>query len=831
MVCLAIASRRCGSPSFKQCLMKKENTDRGFQVRSLESAETQSFLRSILRQDTCVPFLGAGFTRGEKARSAAVPGGNEWMEIMRSQISEAHTPHKPSESELIAADFQELSDIYFRDDIVPLEVIKATVNSKFTNVDIKDASKKRFLSISWPYIYTLNIDDAIERVIEGVRVLPYKAFARHPGSRYVYKLHGDAEDVLTAANREDLGVIFGRADYIKSLEKNQYFISNLITDFSEKNILFIGCSLTNEIDISFALASISPSEKTAKTARVFVTSTAPSSYSENRKLQSYGITDVIVGDYFEFYNLAASLSEQTEPAADALQDFKYEDNTQGFSNEAFVSYLLQSGWKHGANPYPVSIPRAAEKAVADKLGAPVVAIYGRRFSGKTTLLHRTLSETRTRRRFLVPSHVSLNLRAFNEIFRIQDALIAIDSGAVHHEQLRTLSRSTDRLAENNTTVLLGLSRLELNALGNGYAEDAINLDAKFLYSEVPAINRLLDPMGFRHWRQTESILDNVFTLGSSPIATGILKNQSRLDQRIDTICSEGRGVGHLLKPSKFDFSLLYYLTVRKRIYSFVHRTLLKKYGLAYIADTHTTEFARKWSPFIEFEETDAVSRKAENSASVLICNSYAWTQLAVRRLSDQLGLAETAAFIVDLYISVQEVDSESFQLILFDNLNLVYSTKRSNEKDWGAGVITMVYEKLAPYCAQNPDYWLQRAKGTYYLSNDPAKIRVAIEYCEKGIVERTAKTGINAKLTKANLLGKLCDVTDFKDDTDLSRAIDAYTDAIENRNQNAAYIDELLRKNRQEIGYMSKVCEAAKSRVGLLPKMYEIRAIEEYANR
>ncbi len=320
-------------------------------------------------------------------------------------------------------------------------------------------------------------------------------------------------------------------------------------------------------------------------------------------------------------------------------------------------------------------------------------------------------------------------------------------------------------------------------------------------------------------------------LGTSSIASGILSNQSKLDERIDLICDEGQRNGKLPEPSKLEFSLLFYLAVRQQIYSFVHRTLTRKYGLAYLADTHSLEFARKWSPFIEFEMTDFVSRRTENSSSVLICNSYAWTQLAVRRLSDRLGLAQTAAYIVDLYIAIRDIDPEAFQLTLFDNLNSVYSTKRLNEKDWGARVITTVYEKLAPYCAQDPDYWLQRAKGVYYVSNDESAIRIAIEYCEKGIVEKTEKTSVNAKLTKANLLGKLCNVTKFRSDEDLSKAIDAYVEAIGRRNENPTYIDELLRKNRRGTGYMHNVCRVASTRAALLPKRHDIRSIEEYASR
>ncbi|HDU2984815.1 TPA: hypothetical protein RFJ43_004088, partial [Klebsiella pneumoniae subsp. pneumoniae] len=113
--------------------MTDTKSDWGFSVRNFDDHETQQFLRGILIQDSCVPFLGAGFTRGEKARHKAVPGGGEWMEIMRQQIKKSPVTEKPSDEELKNFNFQELSDIYFRDKIVSLETIKSDVNNCFTH--------------------------------------------------------------------------------------------------------------------------------------------------------------------------------------------------------------------------------------------------------------------------------------------------------------------------------------------------------------------------------------------------------------------------------------------------------------------------------------------------------------------------------------------------------------------------------------------------------------------------------------------------------------------------------------------------------------------------
>lgn len=809
--------------------MTTENkSDWGFKVRRFEEQETQQYLRAILRQDTCVPFLGAGFTRGEKARNAAVPGGAEWMELMRQQIKASAVAEKPTDDELNAFSFQELSDIYFREKIVSLDSIKSHVNNYFTSVNITDQSKLNFLAIDWPYIYTLNIDDGIERAIDGVKILPYREFSRYDERRYVYKLHGDADDVMTAASHEDLRVIFGQADYIKSLDRNKHLISSLVNDFCEKNILFIGCSLSDELDLAFALAKPQVLENNNQTARIFVTSNIPNSYADKKKLKLYGITDVIVVDYFAFYNFVASIAEREDQKIPAIEAFEYVDKTEPFSGKKFVSYLLQNGWNHGNNPSSVSVSRIVEKHVFDRLSDPLVVIWGRRFSGKSTILHRIIDKVRTRKRFLIHSKNSMNIRAFNDIFKVKDALIAIDSGAIQYNQLKSISRKLDTLRENNTTIILAVSRADLNAFGGNYEEEAIQIQPKFFRSEVDDINKLLDMQGLQRWYNRDSILDNIFRFGESPIVKSILNSQSRLEERVRTICFEGRENTQVIEPSKLEFSLLFYLVTRERIFSLVHRSLMRAYGLGYLVDTQIESFARRWSPFLECEKTDSVSSRAENSSQVTVCNSYAWVQLAVRLFSEKLGVTKTASYIADLYQSVCQIDSGAYKIIMFDNLNAIYSSNISGNRDWCKRIITTVYEKLVTSCAQEPDYWLQRAKGIYYLSNQENELRIAIEYCKKSIVEKSVKTGINAKLTKANLLGKLCAVTSFAYDDDISEAIYAYADAIQNRNSNSAYIDGLLKKNREGLGYMKKVCEQASQRISLLPKRLDIQLIQHY---
>ncbi|HEM8800268.1 TPA: SIR2 family protein [Klebsiella michiganensis] len=804
--------------------------DWGFVVRNFEDQETQQFLRGILNQDSCVPFLGAGFTRGEKARHKAVPGGGEWMDLMRQQIRKSPVTEKPSDDELNKFSFQEISDIYFRGKIVSLETIKSDVNSYFTNVKIEDESKVNFLSVDWPYIYTLNIDDGIERTIDGIKVLPYREFSRFDKRRYVYKLHGDAEDVMTAASHEELRVIFGKADYINSLNGNKYLISSLVNDFCEKNIIFIGCSLSDELDIAYALANPEFTDKDINTSRIFITSEPLNSYADKMKLKSYGITDVIITNYSNFYDFVSSVSQSKEHRLTAIEAFQYISNAESFTGKNFASYLLQSGWNQEKNPGVVSVRRTIEKNILDKINDPLIVIWGRRFSGKSTLLLRVIEKIRTRKRYLVHSKNSMSVRAFNDIFKIKDALIAIDSGAIHYNQLKSISQKIDSLRENNTTIILAVSKADLNAFGSDFEDEAIQLESRLIGNEIHGINKLLDTQGLQRWNGRDSILDNIFVLAKSPIIRQILNIQSRLEDRIISICSEGSAGQNITEPSKLDFSILFYLVSREKIFSFVHRDLIRNYGLAYLLNTHLDKFSKKWAPFIEYEKTDTISSRAEKSAYVTVCNSYAWIQLAVSIFSEKLGVKKTASYIAELYQCVSSIDQGAYKIIMFDNLNAIYSPKMQTNRDWCKKMITSVYEELVTYCAQDPDYWLQRAKGIYYLSDKEDEIRIAIEYCKKSIVERSIKTGINSKLTKANLLGKLCMITNYIYDEDISEAIQAYADAINDRDSNSLYIDGLLKKNRAGFGYMKKVCEKAAEKMALLPKKADINLIQHYIN-
>jgi hypothetical protein len=793
-----------------------------FKIRNFKDEETKIFLRGVLGTENCIPFIGTGFTGGEKTRGGRIPFGGEWMQIMKDQISLASTSEKPTVAELETYSFQKLSDIYFRKNIVNLEQIKETINSRFTQTIISNDAKLAFLRVDWPYIYTLNIDDGIERAIDGVKVLPYNSFSPHGTRRFVYKLHGDAEDAISAHDKSGINIIFGTADYIKSLINNKYLIGNLTNDFSEKNILFVGCSLTDEIDISYSLAGIEPSKLNNKNAIIYVTSSEPSDYTTKSKLEDYGITDVIVCDYSMFYSFVADVEKNKNQSSLLLDSFEFKIANSLINNERLMRYIVQDGWRTQDDPYECSIPRECEANISALLNDPIVVVWGRRFSGKTTLLYRVLRENLTRKRFHITTATSVSDTLVNNILSKRDALIAIDTDAMQYQQIKLLVKHADRIKENNTTIIFAVSKNELNGFPNSYIEGAIEIATHFRLTERMQIDKRLSPMGFQRWVAGSSILDNIFSLSNSEILRSIINGKSRLYDRVGLTCDQSNSEEKI----KLEFSILFYIAVKQRMYSFVHRSIIKANGLNFLADDHLDEFARKWAPFAERDESDSITRRQENSSSLLLCNSYAWIQYAIRKLSARIGKEKSATYIVDTYSCLRDIDNDPFQLLLFDSLNSIYEENSINTSDWRNAIIKIVYEKLAPILAQSPDYWLQRAKSIYHSSRDESELRRAIEYCSKGIAEKESNYLRNAKFTKANLLGKLCVITKFLLDDDIRDAILAYSEAIADPGANGNYISELLKKGKNGVGDISKVCRAASTRAALLPYKHQISFIE-----
>lgn len=236
-----------------------------------------------MRKRMLIPIIGSGFTGGCNSLHGTVPTGNAYRDYMIKAIESKGT-FRPDEIETLKSEpFSVISSAYHAE--LPIEKQHEYLKEHFTKVSI-ESYKKNFISLQWPYIYTLNIDDAIERnsafhtVIYSNRPVRNNIF---DDNKCVIKLHGDITEILSY--EDAVSEIFDQAQYITSLHKNTSLLSRLTHDFLYQNLLYIGCSLSNEID----LLSVSASSTSSENARFFCTTKVPTRLEEI-KLESYKIT-------------------------------------------------------------------------------------------------------------------------------------------------------------------------------------------------------------------------------------------------------------------------------------------------------------------------------------------------------------------------------------------------------------------------------------------------------------------------------------------------------------------------------------------------------------
>jgi len=768
------------------------------EYRYLDNPDTEDFLSGLIASGRTVPFIGTGFTRGERAKARLVPDGREWMEIMRQQITESPVAFKPTAENLEKYDFQKLSDRYFRDEIVELSKIKNTLDQYFSDVKISTQSKLSFLSLPWPYIYTLNIDDGIEKAINGIKVVPYESFAKSHGRRYVYKMHGDVFTALKADSRDALKLIFGKGDYIRSLNKNRPLIDALKADLNESNLLFIGCSLTDEIDILYALSDHESVSSTSGSRRVYLTSTSPEGdYDTISKLREYSITDVIICNYDDFYLKITELAREIFARNSPAKEFEFLPTAAPFNINKFLQYFLQSNWQGGDSSH-LSVTRDADATIKNKTErSTITVITGARFAGRTSTLYRALRASKTKKPYFIGSESTITDGDLSHILSLPDSFIAFDTESLSFSQIFTVCRSIEKLKSLNTSVLIAVDKNDLFATEHLPENSIVSLSNRFSNNERSRINQILDTLGIAQLKKPGTILDYIYEVAGSTIIKGLLKSDTSLKKKID------ERVKYTSKNmSKSEFGLLYILAAKQKVLSVIYRGLLQKGGYTTTADEYITNFVQIWGPFVEKSSTGRSTIAASHSSFALKSNSQAWLFYALQSLARELGVPKSANFIVETISSIQ-AHKDHYDLMMFDVLNAVFSGS-SITKSNSRALISETYIGLARTLSSEPNYWLQRAKSIYndHSANTADSVLAAIEHVEKAISETEKTVTINAKLTRANLYGLLCHIEKHNNLDHYIAAVNSYHQAIEDYHLNKEYLDELIQRNKGGRGYL-----------------------------
>lgn len=759
------------------------------EILNVSTGRFKDILKSCIESSGLIPVIGAGFTMGATAKNGKVPDGKELMKIMISRLKKEGALEASKIERLVSADFKTISRYYLSSKYVSRDSFVEDIKSNFTGVKLEGV-KKIFIRNNWKYVYTLNIDDAIERANnELIKVLPYKELEKRiPDINLLYKVHGCAVEELTYQSADTL--IFSEAQYIRSLTKNEHILQALKNDILESNLIYIGCSLDHEIDLMSAVSGVSE-DNSVSSKRIYICKNEPDEM-EIDALREYGINIIgIVDDYDEIYyavNESFALANKDETSVLKMFDSSNILRIEKGKNTN-IEYMLQGNasmvdeMKNFKIPYYLT-DRTISKGIIDSISVnPVSIIKGRRFSGKSLLLKLLTSKIKDKKTYFIPSQVSLNVEDIQKMSCVKNSVFLIDTNVISFIEATEIRKNIEHLKKNGTVFIIACNPTEIDVantfglaeLDSGYFELNNHLDN----DETINFNKNISALGIIEWSAKSNILDNTYRSA---------KHYPAIEQKI---------FEHPVVNNN-EFKLLVMLALLDKVYISLSREIGFNNAEAVI-------FQKRFGPIVELLETTDLEIN-HKSKYKLVVNSKTWIFNIIRDQNKVRGTNKTSDIMIELiseFMKNRQLEDIGKKLIMFDTINQFFSRQS------GAGrLLTKLYEDLQPILNQYPDYWLQRAKAMGKILNKPKDILDAIDYAKKAFTDgNRQKTVMNAEFTIANLYGKICDRTKYKDLTLIAEAIFWYSSAIKKYHYNQNYLNSMLEITKDKKGYLYSLCE------------------------
>ena len=664
-----------------------------------------------IRGLSLIPVIGSGFTQGCKSNKGQVPSVTTLKEYMISQICNSIPIEDGELEELSSSDFPLISNLY--QDNIPAPDQKKYISDNFTDVQI-DENKSNFLSVNWPYLYTLNIDDGIENNSNYKKVV----YANRPIEEGIFndfkctiKLHGDATDMITYKNSDCQ--VFSQTQYGLSLTKNARLLNKLKHDIEYLNTIFIGCSLSNEIDLLATVNGISTTE--IKTNKYFCTTVKPTELKK-KKYEQYGITNVIVFDSYDdiYVKLFEAGVEAAKINYDELQEYKnatIKKLTSAFEENKpylFFGKSLISKERNIIQPHFFISRTITHDIIEDLAFYPIQLIIGSSCSGKTYILMDIALRIRNRAIYLFETKDRISDISFLKMIdKKKDCIILADDKSLSYNQLEYIFTHVNILKNNNINIILTSNKNNreikglIEMLDQSGVWDSSNIKEYFIENrltetETGNINPLLADINVGIFNKDTTIVDNIITTSDK------LRENNRFNRIMPRFTSVK------------DIAALIALATERKIYS--------KRASDLDVSPELDNQLRSSVPLVDRESTWQYEKSPDDNSPIkYVVNAEYWL---CQQLSTYANKTENHKTIVEAYqyiinkILIQEGNPNLFDrnnnasyksYIKFDVINNIFAAKRI-DGNTGLELIRKIYKGLNDILSSDPNFEHQRSK-------------------------------------------------------------------------------------------------------------------------
>lgn len=690
------------------------NSEEG-KMRTESYNELENEFVTLLKTRSLIPIVGSGFTRLCNCHKGKVPSGSD---MKKDMIDSLVSIDFATYDQLKTVNFSKIA--YYYNKNVADEIRKKYLRDNFTEVEITD-DRLGFLSVNWKYIYTLNIDDGIENNSKyKTTIAPMRSFSDEliNTENCVIKIHGDATEMYKYETGESLSVL-GIDQYIRSLKDNKFILNQLQHDYACDNILFIGCSLDDEVDLMKTFLEIpdklSNGVYPEVKHRYYVTDKLPSKM-QVCDLESYGIdTIVLVDNYNNFYASFLHYDEEanriTPQQIDIHSKIEFEAEVSGKSvNE---KYFFKGKKLYDPKTNKISFPMFFIKRniysdlEKSAIQNTITLLCGTRVSGKSYALAYLAYSLHDRIVYYFDSRSNIYKNDFDYLLGKNQVTLVFDTNVLKRDSVKQLINSCDILSSKSIHVVIAINRSDRDILSYVEAQEngninILNINNKLNDNEFDAINKKLAKIPLIPLQKNNfTILDNL-----------LLCAHQALKQHQN-------GIAKIRIRDEYTLAIYIMLATYEKIddQQLVNLHLINE--SAAILQGRTEEIEDYY--LFPYEKTIY-----NNSSHRIICNASFWL---VSQLSEYAEVEmheniinNSYKYIVQTILDNSASETKGFkeieELIKFDNLNMIFNSNKKGAR----ATIQNIYASLSEILSNSYQYHHQYAKCLLWSENSSEEI-------------------------------------------------------------------------------------------------------------
>lgn len=770
--------------------------------------QVRELIATLITDNKITPILGSGFTRGSTAKDGCVPSGSDMSEYLRKF---AAATYEKDVTDYAKSTFADLCT-YYNKRSTPEERFNY-FSKNFTEVNLSQR-KIDFLRLFPQYMYTLNIDDGIEHNCNEYKViLPRRNIFEEYIKQYsaIFKVHGDVHYYLENIEEEEL--IFNKRQYIDSIKTNAKMLSKIKDDFSNNNLLYVGCSLDDEPDLVSIVVEAVKSRR-AKCQSFYITST-PLEDDKKDLLEDYGITAcLIVNDYDKFYKELVSITSSKEKQH-PVDIYREPEIIELSRDETTLTNILNSNTLI-PTPFEGKIYKPSfftKRDIVNEIIAqlrdltPVHIIYGHRIAGKTFCLIDLYETIKDKTRYFFPSGTKISDSELKQLYSESNCIFIFDTNTLDSEQIYRIAKSKKELENNNNFLIAAVNSSDRNGLDlitsnkfygfsrlkNSFTDAELkDLNQKLQLNNLPTfLNRERIYLKFKrkYIYVLRTILDNLYMISESFCEES---NPYELSSISAYITTESLALLILLATEQtLSAYNLFYFDLREEAEQFANE-FPTHFGINYyqykLSSIDSNYKLSSNSRYFLLKYLGEYARKKENYQRILSAYQYIYT-----RINQAESEFETPRFMLGF--------------IKFDVLNDVFYQNNNS----AIKLIKYIYEGLESVMNVNPQFKHQRAKSVFWLCPDEiSEIEIAAKYVDlaRHDVEVILKQRFNDKLkislehikyTQASIYGRLCALSGYTDADKNAKSLGYYKEALLSDENYSERLDLIEKKSEKYI--------------------------------